>query len=156
MSCYEHFNKVLEIPQVAYDELTGADATVQYSAVWDRSKYQKMLIYLRLPDGVAAAPANFPTKLEAYGVVDDADAANTRHLVTSKDLTGLTDWEGQMVLEVDETHFGKTLGKNADDTPETLDYLQVAMAGPNTIVYDVVVAFCNPYTQKPELVEELA
>lgn len=155
MSCYDHKHFLMQTPQVKVKTLTAIDeATRVYGQVIDRSSFQTALVFLQLPDGVAAGAGNLPAVLEVYGVEDSGDAANTRILVAEKDLTGLSAWSGYMQLEIDATHFAKVLNTEADGGPEKLLYMQVAVAGPAAADYEAVVVLTNPYTQKDELLLE--
>lgn len=155
MSNYAHKKYLLDTPQIKTKTLTATgDANRIYSPVITRKAFRTAMVFIQLPDGVAAAGANKPAIVEVYGVEDSGDAANTRTKVAEKELTGLTDWSGVMALEICETHFGMALGTDSDGGPDSLHHLQVAVAGPNAVEYEVIVVLQHPYTQKDELILE--
>jgi hypothetical protein len=155
---YKKTNRLLDLPQVRVQRLTAAAANARvYSAVFERKAFIAAIVSLKLPHGVPATDDNVPTRFEIYGVEDAADAANTRVLVVEKDLTGVTDasnWSGTLQIEVDETHFAAMLGSAADGSPHSLDHMQVAISAEEDEVFEVVVQFCDPYTQSRDLLDE--
>lgn len=152
---YAHKRHIMHTPQVhvKFVEAAAANALV-YSQVIARKNFRTALVFLQLTADVAGAGNNLPTKFEVYGVEDAADAANTRVKVLEKDLTGVTGWSGKMFLELDETHLAVMLGSQPDGSPKSLDHIQVAVAGPENVEYDVVVVLQNPYTSHPDLILE--
>jgi len=154
-SGYPHKRFIMNTPQVHHKQLEAPAANARvYSQVIDRKDFRTALVFLKLPQGTAASEDNMPTRFEVYGVEDSANASTTRLVVLEKDLTGLSDWSGEMYLELDETHLAGMLGSESDGGPESLKYIQVAVSGVEDDLFEVIVVLQNPYTAKPELILE--
>lgn len=152
---YKKLNRLLDMPKVRVQRLTAPAANARvYSAVHSRKEFRGAIVTLKLVHGDAAEAGNLPTRFEIYGVENSADVAATRVLVVEKDLTGVTGWSGTMQIEVDETHFGALIGKNADGTPRSLDHMQVAVSGTENEVYESVIQFVAPWTKSESLLDE--
>lgn len=150
MSCREHKREIYKTPQ-AFSEVitaTGEDTDDFTTRTFLINGFRCFVLYVNLPPGETAGPANLPFSIKAWGITDIDDVEGSRVLLQSKCLEGILDWSGHAFLELSETHLGMYQG----DEPFT--HVQFSIEGDDGVEYELIVTSGCPDFHAPENVLE--